>query len=94
MVEHGASAEDKKPLINIASSTVAPDEVQMNLCSLRKNGYRKMQALITKRLMSQAKDFFAPIPKVVLTIFSTMSKSFTTTGLKSQFCYAQSNFVH
>ena len=50
VVEDGANPENQQPLINIATSIAAPDNVAISLSSTKENGTKEMSAFVEKRV--------------------------------------------
>ena len=73
-IEKGASVEDKQPLVNIATSTVAPQEVANSLCGIRKEGEKRLKDFLDMRISSSEVDFFAPIQRPKLKTFASQNK--------------------
>ena len=73
-IEQGSSADNMQPLINIATSTVATEEITDSLCNIRKKGETEMKKFINSRLLCQEKDFFDPVQKPKISTFTTLNK--------------------
>lgn len=79
-IEHGTSPDNKQPLMNIATSTVAPLDVTESLCKIRENGSQEMKQFVhvSSRLQSGEVDFFDPIKRNKLKSFANLNKAVTT----------------
>ena len=74
MVEKGASPDNKQPLMNIATFTVATETVTHSLLNVRKTGKVDMLKFVNKRLVSDETDFSEPIKKPDLKTFGSLNK--------------------
>ena len=59
LVEADWTAEDPKPLCNIATGFVASDEVVALASSIETNGKKQLDEFITKRLNTQEEEFLS-----------------------------------
>ena len=71
LVEVDWTAEDPKPLCNIATGLVASDEVVAWASSIETNGKKQLDEFVTKRLNTQEEEFFEPITKNKIYSFAT-----------------------
>ena len=69
-----ATEDERQPLINIATSGVASEEIQNDLCKAREMGQKRLQEFVEERLQNNRTDFMAPIPKQTIKTFSTLNK--------------------
>ena len=69
-----AAEDERQPLINIATSGVASEEIQNDLCKAREMGQKRLQEFVEERLQNNRTDFMAPIPKQTIKTFSTLNK--------------------
>ena len=75
LVEQGASMENKQPLINIFSSTVATEEITNYVCHVREHGKNELTNFINARLsINGGNHFFDPIKKPRIKNFSVLNK--------------------
>ena len=74
LVEADWTAEDPKPLCNIATGLVASDEVVAWASSIETNGKKQLEEFVTKRLNTQEEEFFEPITKNKIYSFATEKK--------------------
>ncbi len=73
-VEPGFSSENKQPLLNIATSSVLPDDRAKHLCNVRSEGVKEMDKFIQSRLSSQETEFFSPMKRPTLHTFASLNK--------------------
>ena len=59
----GQYEEEKMPLINIATGTVAPSEVSESLLSAKEQGEKAMEGFVQARLISDKANFWNPLKK-------------------------------
>ena len=67
VIEEQTSTEDKQPLVNIATSTVADVDITESLSSVRKNGIKDMTQFLEDRLQTRKVHFFDPLKDILLT---------------------------
>ena len=48
VIEDGANPENRQPLVNIATSVAAPDNVAISLSSIKKNGTKEMSTFVER----------------------------------------------
>ena len=63
VIEDGANPENRQPLVNIATSIAALDNVAISLSSIKENGTKVMSTFVEKRVKADEIDFFSPIKK-------------------------------
>ena len=61
VIEDGENPENRQPLVNIATSIAAPDNVAISLSSIKENGTKEMSPFVEKRVNTDEIDFFSPI---------------------------------
>ena len=74
VIEDRANPENRQPLVNIATSIAAPDNVAISLSSIKENGTEEMSTFVEKRVSTGEIDFFSPIEKPQLLTFTSMNK--------------------
>ena len=65
---------DSDELLNIATGVVLPEDVAQNLVRSTKEGRQQMNALVEKRINSNAVGFWEPIPNMKVKTFSSTNK--------------------
>ncbi len=73
-VEEGACSDDKQPLVNIATSIVAPPDVRNSVCNVREAGTTQLLEFVETRLKTDEVEFFSPIRKPLFKTFATLNK--------------------
>ncbi|MES9881199.1 MAG: hypothetical protein ABW185_10000 [Sedimenticola sp.] len=73
-VEEGACSDDRQPLVNIATSIVAPTNVTESVCKVRESGMAELQTFVESRLQTGEVDFFSPIKKPGFKTFASLNK--------------------
>ena len=73
-VEIGCNEEEKQPLVNIATSSVASPIIQADLCNAREKGQSRLKEFIQDRLQNNKIEFTSPIPKQTIKTFIAMNK--------------------
>ena len=74
VIEDGANPENRQPLVNIATSIAASDNVAISLSSIKENGTKAMSTFVEKRVNTDEIDFFSTIEKSKLLTFTSMNK--------------------
>ena len=73
-IESEWTAEEPKPLCNIAAGLVASNEVVTWASTIERNGNKQLDDFITKRLNLQVEEFFEPITKNKICSFASEKK--------------------
>ena len=73
VIEDGTNPKNRQPLVNIATSIAAPDNVTISLSSIKENGIKK-SAFVENRVNTDEIDFFSPTEKPKLLTFASMNK--------------------
>ena len=89
-VDADSCPTNKEPLLNIATSTVAPTAVAECLAKVRQSGSEMLSSFIEQRISSNEVDFFAPITRPKLQTFASLNKLITTKE-KEKTCTAHSD---
>ena len=74
VIEDGANPESRQPLVNIATSIAAPDNVAISSSSIKENATEEMSTFVEKRVNADEIDFFSPTEKPKLLTFTSMNK--------------------
>ena len=70
VIKDGENPENRQPLVNIATSVAAPDNVAISLPSIKEKGTKEMSTFVEKRVNTDKIDFFQPIEKPKLLTFA------------------------
>jgi hypothetical protein len=73
-LEPETDTDNKQPLVNITTSSVASTEITKGLCSIKEEGLKKVEQFVTQRISSNEVDFFSPILKTKLPRFASLNK--------------------
>ena len=74
VIEEQTSTEDKQPLVNIATSTVADVDITESLCNVRKNRIKDMTQFLEDRLQTGKVHFFNSLQRNTLKPFASLNK--------------------
>lgn len=74
VTEEGANTENRQPLLNIATSAVAPEKVTDDLCNIRQKGRQVMGQFLQTRLQDVSIDIVESMTKPGLQTFASLNK--------------------
>ena len=72
IVESEWDSENRKPLVNIATSLVTPSELCPWLNGCKQSGSIRLKDFLKKRIQTQTEDLFDPITKTKIKSFSSL----------------------
>ena len=73
VIKNGENPENRQPLVNIATSIAAPNNVAISLSSMKENGTKEMSTFVEKRINTDKIDFFQSTEKPKLLTFAVQA---------------------